>query len=155
MTTWSATSASAFATAILPATWFTTCTCRFSTNHPASAFLRKVTFNRAIDRVRAESLRADYLAAANHDEPALDSWDGARELDFEQQLHALLAIIEALPARQRQVFLLHRIHGMAQRDIAAELEISVNMVTQHFNRALRTIASRWEPARRLQGEARA
>ncbi len=119
------------------------------------AFLRKVTFNRAIDRVRAESLRADYLAAASHDEQALDSWDGARELDFEQQLHALLAIIEALPARQRQVFLLHRIHGMAQRDIAAELEISVNMVTQHFNRALRTIASRWEPARRLHGEGRA
>ncbi|CAI3806445.1 hypothetical protein GLGCALEP_04047 [Pseudomonas sp. MM221] len=105
--------------------------------------------------MRAESLRADYLAAASHGEPALDSWDGARELDFEQQLHALLAIIEALPARQRQVFLLHRIHGMAQRDIAAELEISVNMVTQHFNRALRTIASRWEPARRLHGEARA
>ncbi|MDP9520426.1 RNA polymerase sigma factor [Pseudomonas putida] len=119
------------------------------------AFLRNVTFNRAIDRVRAESLRAAHLAAASLDEPALDSWDGARELDFEQQLHALLAIIEALPARQRQVFLLHRIHGMAQRDIAAELEISVNMVTQHFNRALRTIASRWEPARRLHGEGRA
>lgn len=119
------------------------------------AFLRKVTFNRAIDRVRAESLRAAHLAAASHDEPALDSWDGARELDFEQQLHALLAIIEALPARQRQVFLLHRIHGMAQRDIATELEISANMVTQHFNRALYAIASRWEPARRVRGEGRA
>ncbi|MFK0093611.1 RNA polymerase sigma factor [Pseudomonas sp. NPDC090592] len=119
------------------------------------AFLRKVTFNRAIDRVRAESLRAAHLAAASLDEPALDNWDGARELDFEQQLHALLALIEALPARQRQVFLLHRIHGMTQRDIAAELDISTNMVTQHFNRAMRTIASCWEPARRLRDEGQA
>ncbi|NIE76183.1 RNA polymerase sigma factor [Pantoea sp. Ap-967] len=118
------------------------------------AFLRKVTFNRAIDRVRAESLRAAHLAAASSDEPALDSWDGAQALDFEQQLLALLAIIEALPARQRQVFLLHRIHGMAQREIASELEISSNMVTQHFNRAMRAIVSRWEPARRLREEGR-
>jgi len=119
------------------------------------AFLRKVTFNRAIDRVRAESIRAAHLATASTEEPALDTWDGAQALDFEQQLHALLAIIEALPARQRQVFLLHRIHGMAQRDIAEELEISTNMVTQHFNRAMRAIISRWEPARRLRGEAQA
>jgi len=119
------------------------------------AFLRKVTFNRAIDRVRAESIRAAHLAAASTDEPALDTWDGAHALDFEQQLHALLAIIEALPARQRQVFLLHRIHCMAQRDIAGELEISTNMVTQHFNRAMRAIVSRWEPARRLRGEGQA
>ncbi|HYQ50442.1 MAG TPA: sigma factor-like helix-turn-helix DNA-binding protein, partial [Pseudomonas sp.] len=49
----------------------------------------------------------------------------------------------------------HRIHGMAQRDIAEELEISTNMVTQHFNRAMRAIISRWEPARRLRGEGQA
>ncbi|WP_456362327.1 RNA polymerase sigma factor [Pseudomonas syringae] len=68
-------------------------------------------------------------------------------MDFEQQLKALLAIIEALPPRQRQVFLLHRIHGMPQREIAAELGISLNMITQHFGRAMRTIAQHWEPAR--------
>lgn len=74
--------------------------------------------------------------------------DGATALDFEQQLEALLAIIEALPARARQVFLLHRIHGMPQREIADELGISTNMVTQHFSRAMRSIARDWEPARR-------
>jgi len=116
------------------------------------AFLRKVTFNRAIDRVRAESIRTAHLLVASSEEPALDNWDGAQALDFEQQLLALLALIEALPARQRQVFLLHRIHGMAQRDIAAELDISTNMVTQHFNRAMRAIASRWAPARQLRSE---
>ncbi|MFJ4067706.1 sigma-70 family RNA polymerase sigma factor [Pseudomonas sp. NPDC089996] len=54
-------------------------------------------------------------------------------------------MIDSLPARQRQVFLLHRIHGMPQKDIAEELEISINMVAQHFMRAMRTLAHRWQP----------
>lgn len=113
------------------------------------AFLRRTTFNRAIDRLRSEQIRQRHLHDPAPEDSGLDSWDGARALDFEQQLNALLAIVEALPARQRQVFLLHRIHGMAQREIASELEISTNMVTQHFTRAMNTLVQRWEPARRL------
>lgn len=112
------------------------------------AFLRRMTFNRAIDRIRAERTRLAYAAQPLPPHAELDHWDGAQALDFEQQLSALLAIIEALPARQRQVFLLHRIHGMPQKNIAEELGISQNMVTQHFGKAMRTIAQHWEPARR-------
>lgn len=112
------------------------------------AFLRRTLSNRAIDRLRAEQVRHGY-ASRYALQPQEDEWDGASAVDFDQALTALLAIIDALPARQRQVFLLHRIHDMAQKDIAAELGISANMVTQHFNRAMRTIAQQWEPARRV------
>lgn len=112
------------------------------------AFLRRMTFNRAIDRLRAERIRQAHLNQPLPPEAAVDNWDGAQALDFEQQLTALLAIIEALPARQRQVFLLHRIHGMPQKEIAEELGLSLNMITQHFGRAMRAIAQQWEPARR-------
>lgn len=113
------------------------------------AFLRRASFNRAIDRRRADSTRDAYFeVTAEVPDWHVHELDGAAALDFEQQLEALLAIIDALPARARQVFLLHRIHGMAQREIAVELSISVNMVTQHFARAMRSIASEWEPARR-------
>lgn len=112
------------------------------------AFLRRMIFNRAIDRVRADRIRQIHAELPMPAEMGIDSWDGAHALDFEQQLKALLAIIEALPARQRQIFLLHRIHGMPQREIAEELGISANMVTQHFRKAMGTIAQRWEPARR-------
>ncbi|MGF6097609.1 RNA polymerase sigma factor [Pseudomonas sp. 18175] len=115
------------------------------------AFLRKTAFNRAIDRIRAERTRHAYLQGHVPDYVGVDEWDGAQALDFEQQLTALLDIIHALPVRQRQVFLLHRIHDMPQRDIADELGISVNMVTQHFGRAMKTIAQHWEPARRALG----
>lgn len=113
------------------------------------AFLRRASFNRAIDRRRADNTRNAYIeVTAEVPDWHIHELDGAVALDFEQQLEALLAIIDALPARARQVFLLHRIHGMPQREIADELGISTNMVTQHFSRAMRSIASDWEPARR-------
>lgn len=112
------------------------------------AFLRRAAFNRAIDRIRAERTRQVHLHSHVPDYLSVDEWDGAQALDFEQQLAALLGIIEGLPVRQRQVFLLHRIHDMPHREIAGELGISVNMVTQHFGRAMKTIATHWEPARR-------
>lgn len=112
------------------------------------AFLRRATFNRAIDRRRADGTRdARFESVAEVPDWHVHELDGAAALHFEQQLDALLAIIDALPARARQVFLLHRIHDMPQREIAEELGISVNMVTQHFARAMRTIARDWEPAR--------
>ena len=110
------------------------------------AFLRRATLNRAIDRRRAEGTRTLYVQSQIAVvEQHRDDLDGAMALEFEQRLRALLAIIESLPSRQRQVFLLHRIHGMAQQEIASALEISVNMVAQHFMRAMRTIAQRWQP----------
>lgn len=110
------------------------------------AFLRRATLNRAIDRRRAEGTRTLYVQSQIAVvEQHRDDLDGAMALEFEQRLRALLAIIESLPSRQRQVFLLHRIHGMAQQEIASELEVSVNMVAQHFMRAMRTIAQRWQP----------
>lgn len=112
------------------------------------AFLRRAAFNRAIDRIRAERTRQAHLNGFVPEFLSVDAWDGEQALNFEQQLTALLDIIHALPVRQRQVFLLHRVHEMPQREIAEELDISVNMVTQHFGRAMKTIAQRWEPARR-------
>lgn len=110
------------------------------------AFLRRATLNRAIDRRRAESTRSLYVQSQIAVvEQHRDNLDGAMALEFEQRLRALLEVIKSLPARQRQVFLLHRIHGMPQQDIADELRISANMVAQHFMRAMRTLALRWQP----------
>ena len=112
------------------------------------AYLRRAAFNRAVDRVRAERTRQAHMNGFVPEHQSVDVWDGEKALNFEQQLTALLDIIQALPMRQRQVFLLHRIHEMPQREIAEELDISVNMVTQHFGRAIKTIAQQWEPAHR-------
>lgn len=112
------------------------------------AFLRRASFNKAIDRSRADNTRNAYFElSAEVPDWHVHEVDGACALDFEQQLEALLAIIEALPTRARQIFLLHRIHDMSRQDIARELGITLNMVGKHLSRAMIAIARDWEPAR--------
>ena len=59
-----------------------------------------------------------------------------RLLDLRQRLDAAQALIEALPPRCREVFRLFRIEGLPQREIAARLGVSLNMVERHVMRAL-------------------
>jgi RNA polymerase sigma-70 factor (ECF subfamily) len=119
------------------------------TVHTPLAFLRHVSTHRAIDRQRADTTRSTLIESVA-DTPDIHSHfeDGAYALDFKQQLQALITLIEALPPRARQCFLLHRIHGMTHEAIAAEIGVTRSMVTQHYNRAVERIAAAWAPARR-------
>ena len=114
--------------------------------HTPLAFLRHVSTNRAIDRQRADAARSSVVECVG-DTPDLVGHhrDGAAELDFKQQFEALVAIVEALPARARQCFLLHRLHGMRHEEIAAEIGVTRSMVTHHVNRAMDRIAAEWAP----------
>jgi len=116
--------------------------------HTPLAFLRHVSTHRAIDRQRADAARAALIDSVA-DTPDLHAHgeDGASALDFKQQLEALVAIVEAMPPRARQCFLLHRIHGMTHEAVAAEIGISRAAVTQHCQRALDRIVRDWAPAR--------
>lgn len=112
------------------------------------AMLRRMSTNRAIDWVRSDTTRTA-LAETMAEVPDAHAHgsDGAQALESQQHLLALVRIVEGLPPRARQVFLLSRIHDMPQQEIADALEISRNMVTQHLARALRTIEAEWEPVR--------
>lgn len=115
------------------------------------AFLRRASANRAVDWTRAEAVRASVVDSVPElPDTAVHHDDGARLLQGRQEFDALVRIVEALPARARQVFLLHRVHDMPQQAIADAIGISRNMVAQHFARAMRTIENEWEPARRVQ-----
>jgi RNA polymerase sigma factor (sigma-70 family) len=120
--------------------------------HTPLAFLRHVSTHRAIDWCRADQARgAVFESVAEPPDIHVHLEDGAAALDFRQQLEALVAIVEALPPRARQCFLLHRIHGMTHEAIAREIGVTRSMVTQHYNRAMDRIALQWEPARSLRG----
>lgn len=111
--------------------------------HTPMAFLRRLSRNRAIDRYRQYQVQQAHLNTLQETSGASHHIDGERVLHFVQRLEALKRIIEALPSRQRQVFLLHRLHDMPQQEIADELGISRNMVTQHFTKAMATINLNW------------
>lgn len=111
------------------------------------AYLRQMSLHRALDWCRSQSRRQtqdsgqEALASYCHHE------DGAALLAFQQQLEALVRIIEDLPARQRQCFLLNRVHGMEHEAIAEAIGISRSAVSHHVGAAIRQIMAQWEPAR--------
>ncbi len=117
--------------------------------HTPLAWLRTATSHRAIDRCRADDHRQSVVQEVSDlPEHHADPVDGAEALHWQQQLAALVRSVEALPPRARQVFLLQRLHGMPQQEIADAMGISRNMVAQHHARAMRAIEADCEPALR-------
>ncbi len=95
------------------------------------ALLYAAARNLLIDRHRREQARPQLdmvdieLAAPAHCEPE-------RRLAARQQLALLERTIAALPTRCRQAFVLFKLEGLSQAEIAREMGISRNMVEKHI-----------------------
>ncbi|CAM4371060.1 RNA polymerase sigma factor [Kerstersia similis] len=111
------------------------------------AYLRRMSLHRALDWCRAHGTRqAHQLPLDAHTPEGCHHEDGAASLLLKQQLDALIGIINALPPRQRQCFLLNRVHGMEHADIADAIGISRSAVSHHVRAAIQRISDLWEPA---------
>jgi RNA polymerase sigma factor (sigma-70 family) len=67
---------------------------------------------------------------------ACDRPDQEQIVAARQHLAVMTREIETLPKRCQEVFVLSRIHGLSNGDIAAKLGISRNMVEKHIIKAL-------------------
>jgi RNA polymerase sigma-70 factor (ECF subfamily) len=93
------------------------------------AFLFTVARNVALDLRRRRSVTYAEPITESVALPVLENSPGVVDFVSRQQELALLAeAIRTLPARCQQVFLLRKIQGLSQRDIAARLGISENTV---------------------------
>lgn len=102
-----------------------------------SAMLFRIAVNVANDYGRAAQVRA----ASSHvpiDDFSLvsDAPSVERHISARQDLDQLLDVIDALPPKCKQVFLLSRARGMTYPQIAAHCGISVKMVEKQISRAL-------------------
>lgn len=102
-----------------------------------SSLLFRVAINIANDLSRLEQVRhaSDHTSLDGLD---IDSGLAApeREVAAEQELGRLYEVIERLPPKCRQVFLLSRIQCMTYPEIASHCGISVKMVEKHISHAL-------------------
>lgn len=110
------------------------------------AYLRSIVRNTIVDHYRdaahfvsSESL-AESAALIDSEHFVSELQSPEKIADLKQRMQALQNIINCLPPKCRQVFWLHRIEGKPQAEIAAELQISLNMVEKHMIRALVDIA---------------
>jgi RNA polymerase sigma-70 factor (ECF subfamily) len=63
----------------------------------------------------------------------------ALQAEYRELEEKLNEVVNALPGRQKEVYLLHRVEGLKYAEIAERLGISVNTIENHMSRALRTI----------------
>lgn len=71
-----------------------------------------------------------------------------------QEMRHLEHCISQLPNKCRRVFLLRKVQGVSQRDIAAQLGISENTVEKHIVKALKYLGQAWSvcaPATAISG----
>jgi RNA polymerase sigma factor (sigma-70 family) len=102
------------------------------------SYLLRVARNLVIDRSRStvliEPTPVDDLLPSPDPSPE-------RVLLGKEHLRRVMQIADQLPPRCRDVFLLRKVEGWEQHEIAAHLNISVNMVQKHLRKALADISA--------------
>jgi len=94
--------------------------------------------NAVIDHHRTERRRSALLSLTVPEQHTA-SFDVSPEerLETRQALSALDSALAELSPRCREIFLLRRVHGLSNAEIARQQGISVNSVEKHIARALR------------------
>jgi RNA polymerase sigma-70 factor (family 1) len=107
-------------------------------NASIQSYVFTIAYNSAISilRKKAKDFQfVEYLKSLqeNTEEPV------NVELEYNELTVKLDEIIKALPQRQKEVYILHKVEGLKYNIIAEQLHISVNTIENHMSRALKTI----------------
>ena len=103
-----------------------------------SYYLRRSVVNKSIDYLRSLQRRRQHELATDMI-PQIASTEANDHL-VEDEIQVILDnILEKLPSKGRQIFLLSREEGYSYKEIADQLQISVRTVETHIRRALTTI----------------
>jgi len=107
-------------------------------------YIFRVARNMAVDRQRYDSLRERRRLPLEASADVEDEATATPEhlLADRERLRQVLAVIEDLPPRCRQVFVMRRLQDMDQAEIARSLGISRNMVEKHMRTAMMHILQR-------------
>jgi RNA polymerase sigma factor (sigma-70 family) len=113
--------------------------CEYRQQHTVdnpSAFVVKTASNLAVDERRRAQVRRESPIDIGD---MLDISDGQplhpEVLAAQERLTKIMAGLDSLGSRTREIFLLHRIDGLKYREIAAQFDITVSAVEKHIAKA--------------------
>jgi RNA polymerase sigma-70 factor (ECF subfamily) len=107
-------------------------------NSSIKYYVFTIAYNSAISILRkkaSESQFIEYLKSLQD----LNQEPVNIEIEYNELTDKLNNIINHLPERQKEVYLLHKSEGLKYQEIADRLNISVNTVENHMSRALKAI----------------
>ncbi len=106
----------------------------------SKSFLFQVARRIAIDWVRRERVSPLVAVEDLNALPIADERPGIAEIaSTRDELNLLVAALEAMPARLREVIVLRKIDGISQKEIALRLNLSELTVQVHVVRGLRRL----------------
>ncbi|WP_298330009.1 RNA polymerase sigma factor [Asticcacaulis sp.] len=106
----------------------------------AEPYLFRIAINLLKDRRRRRSTSSAFLNEVYVTEDAVELISPERVLQSKQTLRAVLASLNELDSRSRDMFILQRIEGMKYAEIAALYGISVSAVEKHIIKCLAMLA---------------
>ena len=102
----------------------------------ADAYIFQMAANLLRDRRRRERVRADYRATISSESIDLEPLDPARILQGREDLGAVSRALRELPERTRAIFLLYRLEGMKQAELATLYGMTASGVQKHILKAM-------------------
>ncbi|MEP4891946.1 MAG: RNA polymerase sigma factor [Aliiglaciecola sp.] len=97
------------------------------------AYLFKVAKNIALNELNRKSRQmTDYIEDRIASIPVDGNDSVEDELEAQQSVKLYYEAVASLPKKCRQVFLLRKVNGMSQQEIADHLEISISTVEKHL-----------------------
>ena len=100
------------------------------------AFIYRTASNLALNRIRYKKIRRVEQGEPQQSEPVSRTLDQERKVAVRQEMEQLLAVMETMPPRCREVFVLCRFYELDYRQAAKRLGISKSMVKKHMKRAV-------------------
>lgn len=88
---------------------------------------------------RAQVVSFETVAELENLDAARDEFDPERHAVAGDELRRIAALILSLPEKCRHAFVLRKIHGLSQREIAGRMGISENTVEKHICKGLRVL----------------
>lgn len=102
------------------------------------AFLFRITYNETISYLRKEKAEKKKIESFTSSKSYLSS-ETEYLVEFRNQESHARDIIDSLPERRRQIFKLSREQGLTNKEIAAQMQISVKTVENQMNSALKEL----------------
>ncbi len=100
------------------------------------SFLFTITYNTTISLLRKKVNESKYLDHLKSIQHITESDEIINELHYKELNKKVYALLEHIPPRQKEIFLLSREDGLTHQEIAEKLDISPNTVKNHLVKAL-------------------